>query len=135
MKLVARLQLTDDLGGIATCQQDTWDGAFTGGVLKCKSDCTLDTSGCTGSCGNGVLDPGEDCDGTLRTAQYAGKTCADFNEPWPTWPFAFQVRYSAGPINCDRYCHIDLTRTCAIPPGCYYEIVGGTQPSAGVVCH
>lgn len=36
---------------------------FTGGILACAGDCTLDTSGCTsGACGNGILDDGEACD-------------------------------------------------------------------------
>ena len=49
------------LGG-ATCQSQ----GFAGGTLKCADDCrSHDTSSCEpfASCGNGVLDPGEQCDG------------------------------------------------------------------------
>ena len=47
-----------DLGG-ATCA--SLDPAYEGGVLRC-SECTYDTSGCIARCGNGALDPGEECD-------------------------------------------------------------------------
>ncbi len=36
----------------------------SGGLLGCAEDCTFDTSQCE-FCGNGVLDPGEICDGPL----------------------------------------------------------------------
>jgi cysteine-rich repeat protein len=37
---------------------------FVGGSLACTDQCTLDTSGCVSleGCGNGLLDPGEECD-------------------------------------------------------------------------
>jgi hypothetical protein len=39
------------------------DPFFTGGTLGCATNCTLDTGRCThGTCGNGVIDPGEDCE-------------------------------------------------------------------------
>jgi len=40
---------------------------FIGGDLDCTSTCLLDTSGCIDvpSCGNGVIDANEDCDGLL----------------------------------------------------------------------
>lgn len=44
----------------ATCA----DFGFPGGALACRDDCTIDTAGCT-LCGDGVLDPGEVCDGAL----------------------------------------------------------------------
>ncbi|MCH8145503.1 MAG: putative metal-binding motif-containing protein, partial [Gemmatimonadetes bacterium] len=39
---------------------------FAGGTLTCASNCFLDTSGCNPipTCGNGLIDPGEDCDGS-----------------------------------------------------------------------
>jgi hypothetical protein len=43
------------------------------GELKCSATCQLDTSSCTvPGCGNGVVDPGEDCDGAIP----AGVTCS-----------------------------------------------------------
>ncbi len=44
---------------------------FTGGVLACSNDCTLDPAGCT-RCGNGLAEPGEECDGS----DLAGQDCA-----------------------------------------------------------
>jgi hypothetical protein len=56
---------------------------FLGGVLSCASNCTLNTSGCLTSepepdpvptpavCGNGVIEDGEQCDGTSLN----GQTC------------------------------------------------------------
>ena len=41
----------------------TVDPFFTGGTLLCSDSCTLDTTKCMhGTCGNGVIDPGEDCE-------------------------------------------------------------------------
>jgi hypothetical protein len=60
-----------DLGG-QTCSSL---GFYGGTGLKCAADCTFDTSGCAGICGDGVVNgPHEECDG----APPAGKTCADF---------------------------------------------------------
>lgn len=43
----------------------TLDPFFTGGTLGCSNACTLVTTQCThGTCGNGVIDPGEDCEYT-----------------------------------------------------------------------
>ena len=124
-----------NLGSITTCQQFTSGGVFTGGQLKCSSSCTFDTSGCTSLCGNGVIDAGEDCDGTLFSAQYAGKTCSDFQVPNPLWPFGLRVQYSPGPISCNPFCKVNLAGTCRQPPGCYYVFVAGGQPSSGVRCY
>lgn len=33
--------------------------------MTCNSDCTLNTSGCKAACGNGVIEPGEECDDDL----------------------------------------------------------------------
>jgi cysteine-rich repeat protein len=48
----------DDLLGSHTCETE----GYTGGTLACASDCTLDVSSCTGLCGNGTQDAGEECD-------------------------------------------------------------------------
>lgn len=66
-----------DLGGL-TCS----DLGFVGGELACAGDCTLDLSGCTGGCGNGVVEVGESCDGenldsmTCTALGFAGGTLA-----------------------------------------------------------
>ncbi len=52
-----------ELGG-KTCK----DFGYSGGTLKCAPDCTFnlgecgDGGGSEGNCGNGVVDPGEECD-------------------------------------------------------------------------
>ncbi len=41
----------------------TIGGGFVGGQLGCRDDCTFDTLACVPEgCGNGVVDPGEECD-------------------------------------------------------------------------
>lgn len=117
-----------------TCQQDSDQGVFTGGTLKCSSTCKLDPSGCTSLCGNGVLDAGEDCDGTLLTTTYGGKTCSDFQVPYPTWPFGIRVPYSPGSLHCDKFCKMNLPSLCTVPLGCYFVFVAGGQPATGVRC-
>ncbi len=52
--------------GMVTCE----GRGFGGGMLRCTSSCTIDTSGCS-SCGDGSVDPGEECDGT----NLAGHSC------------------------------------------------------------
>jgi hypothetical protein len=123
-----------NLGSITTCTQYTDGGVFTGGQLKCGSGCTFDTSGCTSLCGNGVIDVGEDCDGARFSPEYAGKTCSDFLVPYRTWPFGLETPYSPGPMSCNKFCKVDLPGICKVPPACYYVIVAGGQPSAGVRC-
>jgi hypothetical protein len=55
-------QCDQDAFGSATCESE----GFYGGTLSCTSDCTLDTSQCSGTCGDGVIDAeaSEQCDGT-----------------------------------------------------------------------
>src|SRR5437773_7900569 len=61
-----------DLGG-ETCGSLGFYGETTG--LKCAADCTFDKSGCSGRCGDGVVNgPDEQCDG----APPAGKSCLDY---------------------------------------------------------
>jgi len=55
--------------------QTCMDAGFAGGALRCKPDCTLNTSLCINSpttqCGNGIVETGEQCDGSIL----AGNTC------------------------------------------------------------
>jgi sugar lactone lactonase YvrE len=58
-----------DTGG-ATCKSF----GFSGGMLGCTNLCAVDTGACTGAptlCGNGTLDPLEECDGS----DLNGQTC------------------------------------------------------------
>ncbi|MCZ2111429.1 MAG: hypothetical protein LC118_18005 [Dehalococcoidia bacterium] len=60
-----------DLGG-ASCSSIL--GGGYGGTLSCNAGCTYNTSACTPpvTCGNGMLDAGEQCDGT----NMGGKSCS-----------------------------------------------------------
>jgi hypothetical protein len=73
---------------------------FTGGALTCTPQCTFDKSKCTSpSCGDGTLDPGEECDcgqqGTNCTAPQLG------NAACTTLPSPNGGNYSAGTLACN----------------------------------
>ena len=70
---------------------------FGSGFVFCDSGCVIDFSGCsanTGFCGNGVIDPGEQCDG----GDFDGATCRSIGLP-------------AGELGCTKACSFD-TRRC-----------------------
>jgi hypothetical protein len=82
----------------ATCEELVPDSP--GGDLACSPDCqSYDVSSCTNpsNCGNGVLDPGETCDGM----NFGGLTCASFG-------FGF------GELVCNASCNIvaNLCSSC-----------------------
>ncbi|HKA31416.1 MAG TPA: hypothetical protein VKH82_18685 [Candidatus Binatia bacterium] len=87
-----------DLGD-KTCQ--SFPG-FIGGELGCTDKCAFDTSQCTPvpvpHCGDGILDPGEQCDGTLQ-----GVTCE-------------LLQYAGGTIGCTADCRFDLTHCVVSTP-------------------
>lgn len=63
----------EDLGG-ASCA----DYGFTGGTLGCDANCEHDVSNCFqgGTCGNSVLEPGEECDdGNITAGDGCSSTC------------------------------------------------------------
>ncbi len=78
-------------------------GNYTGGTLACASDCTAyDTAGCTVpvDCGNGQLNPGEDCDDTnLDNTQ-----CQDL------------AGFTGGTLACANDCSFDTT-SCLVGVG------------------
>ncbi len=76
--------------GGKTCQ--SLGQGFSGGTLTCTTSCTLDTSNCTqnAACNNGVIEAGEQCDGT----QFGGATCQTFG-------------YAGGQLRCTPTCTID----------------------------
>ncbi len=78
-----------DLGG----QSCLTLGADSGGPLGCASDCrSFDTSNCVFPlCGNGTIDPSEECDGTLL----GGMTCRILN-------------YWRGDLYCRNDCSLDV---------------------------
>lgn len=69
------------------------------GAVSCDDDCQLDTSPCQTVCGNGQIDPGEDCD----TDALEGLTCFDFGD-------------LGGPLGCTDTCTFD-TQACACGNG------------------
>ena len=88
------------LGG-QTCQTL----GYTGGTLACSSfSCAWDTASCTGTstCGNGVINIGEQCDGT----NLASQTCQTLG-------------YTNGYLSCDYYTCLRDVRGC-------YNATGGT---------
>jgi hypothetical protein len=80
--------------------------------IGCKAGCSLDLSGCvTTSCGDGVLQGGEQCDGTLL----GGKTCADL------------PGFNGGTLVCKADCTYDTS-------GCGYcgdSVKNGTETCDG----
>ena len=83
-----------------TCETEMGNGYI--GTLSCTSSCTIDTSGCTTAyCGNGTVDSGEACDGSVP----AGKTCATEKGDDYT-----------GSLECTENCTIDTS-------GCIASVV------------
>jgi hypothetical protein len=76
-----------DLGG-ATCESL----GLPAGTLACLPDCVLDSSGCGGPwqvCGDGVQQPGEECD----LEDFAGQTCVTLG-------------FGGGELDCTENCTI-----------------------------
>lgn len=76
---------------LATCALATSDPASVGTVL-CDESCKVDTSQCMviDLCGNGVIDPGEQCD----TSDLGGQTCQTLG-------------YLRGGLTCSTDCRFD----------------------------
>ncbi|MBA2542469.1 MAG: hypothetical protein H0V17_22700 [Deltaproteobacteria bacterium] len=78
--------------GDKTCS----DLGFYSGTLACSEFCTFDTSGCTGSCGDGTLDAEEEqCD----TDEFGILNCQAFG-------------FQTGTLSCNAGCAVD-TSSCA----------------------
>ena len=98
---LVRFELCDgtDFGSISCSSMDT----FTGGNLACTPSCTLNTTACTGGtsgvCGNGIINTGENCDGT----NLGPATCKSLG-------------FSSGILDCTSSCLFDVS-ACAIPGG------------------
>ncbi|MFH0979253.1 MAG: hypothetical protein V1837_08215 [Candidatus Woesearchaeota archaeon] len=105
-----------DWGHITDCK----DFRFLGGVLTCSNDCRFDTSACIGVgsyCGDGFIDPGEDCDGTNWGHSING--CNDVNS-----------RFTGGTLGCGKDCHFDTNKCFAPGQG----ICGDNQINGGEEC-
>ena len=79
----------DDLGPVEpSCQ----DFGFHYGEVRCNSNCRYDTSGCSETCGDGVINGMEQCDG----ADLNGTTCSSLN-------------YYGGELACSSLCTFDTS--------------------------
>ena len=100
-----------DLGG-QTCESLH----YVSGSLRCTDACKLDKTGCvpvrTPSCGDGILDPGEQCDGSVQ-----GITCQS-------------LQYAGGTIGCTLDCRLDLTH-CQVP---VQAVCGNGRRDPGEAC-
>ncbi len=98
-----------DLAG-QTCQSL----GFAGGTLGCLPDCTFDTSACDAggpTCGNGVAETGEDCDG----ADLGGLTCLDLGYTGGTLGCVDCAFDTSGCISGSGSCgdgHLDAGEEC-----------------------
>jgi hypothetical protein len=89
--------------GYATCELLGW----TGGTLSCDDNCDFDESQCTGTppelCGNGAIDPGEDCDGD----ELGSATCQSLGQG-----------FTGGALSCAD-CEFDTSQcTSDVPDPC-----------------
>jgi len=102
--------------GCDTCQNH----GYTGGELYCRPDCSaVVVSGCSGgpsTCGNGIVEPGELCDGS----DFGIYTNCQSLDPGP------------GPLRCFPNCLLDFSQ-CTAPSGstCGDGIVEGNEMCDG----
>jgi cysteine-rich repeat protein len=92
----------EDCDGSNTGDQTCQSRGYAGGTLRCDANCHFDTSQCTPArvprCGDGILDPGEQCDGTVQ-----GVTCES-------------LQYAGGTIGCTEDCRFDLSHCVVSTP-------------------
>ena len=67
---------------------------YSAGSLKCASNCSIDTSACTLRCGNGIIDSGEECDGT----NLGSATCSSLLK-----------KTAEGKLSCTSNCRLDAS--------------------------
>ncbi|MCD6497432.1 MAG: Ig-like domain-containing protein [Deltaproteobacteria bacterium] len=91
-------------------------GAFGGGTLSCAGDCTFDTTLCEASnpCGNGLIDQGEECDGTNLN----DTTCADIGT------------FQSGDLSCADDCTF-ITTACSTDPDPSQQIAAARATADG----
>ena len=79
-----------------------WSHTFSGGTLKCNTNCSIDDSSCTLAapeprCGDGNIDAGEECDSSSFPDNI--KTCNGYD------PYT----YKSGSLSCSSSCKIDTS--------------------------
>jgi hypothetical protein len=69
-------------------------GFTNGGTLSCSNTCAFNTSSCktTATCGNGIVDAGEQCDGSSLN----GQTC-------------YTRGFNGGSLGCSQSCTLDIS--------------------------
>jgi cysteine-rich repeat protein len=97
-----------DFGG-----QSCEDFGFDSGNLSCRANCTVDGGGCVTkgvTCGNALLDAGEQCDGQ----NLGGQDCTDLG-------------FGSGTLSCNPNCTFDAD-------GCAAAVCGNGQVEGGEQC-
>ncbi|MBI3027318.1 hypothetical protein HYY70_04330 [Candidatus Woesearchaeota archaeon] len=103
---------TNNIGPLnGQCAQ--YDSLFTGGTLKCTSQCKLDTTQCfgtSGNCGNSVINIGESCDGS----DFGNITdCVDYSS------------FAGGLLKCNN-CKLD-TSSCVPKQKCGNGVIDSAE--------
>ena len=104
------------VGLTVTCENIV--GMGSSGTLRCNDKCNgYDVSGCTAKavCGNGIVEPGEACDGT----GFNGKTCADVVGAG-----------SVGELQCDAFCQI-VASSCSAASLCHNGVIDDKEVCDG----
>ncbi len=103
-------------GGKKRCSE--WDAKYDSGNVTCNN-CTIDYSQCIEkpSCGNGILDNGEVCDGTLFAESKA--TCSEWDD-----------KYISGRVFCNKKCSLDFG-LCVEKPACGNGILDAGEACDG----
>ena len=93
------------LGAAKTCA----DLGFKSGTLGCAANCFIDTSGCIpkNACGNGLVDPGEQCDGTNLGPIPESKLCSQYSS-----------FFTGGTLSCGTNCKIDTSKCSGLSGTC-----------------
>ncbi|MBN2725401.1 MAG: hypothetical protein JXR95_15155 [Deltaproteobacteria bacterium] len=102
----------------ALLQEQCNDVGFYGGNLSCNEDCTYNTSGCSGSCGDGIIDvtDGEECDSGISEEV----NCES-------------IGYYRGNLSCNSECRFDISECERCGDGVVNEDDGEEcEPETGV---
>lgn len=103
--------------GLPTSNCADYNPSFSGGVISCTNDCQFDTSKCQGTqgaCGDGKINIGEACDGSVLGSL---KSCADYSQS-----------FTAGTLKCTSDCKLDTS-------GCTKaQMCGNGKLNTGELC-
>ena len=110
---------------------ESWSYKYEAGKVYCNENCTINYDHCTerkalASCGNGILDPGEQCDGDKFTTL--------FGEPMDSNScYDFSVMFSEGELSCSSNCSIE-TEACITSLSEYSDLCGNDVVDEGEYC-